>query len=151
MSAIRKLTYADCFIGDKFKSINEFTDLGLPLSVSVWMRLRSSLLFSRKQLSGSTPPEKPGSSITDLLKKARRGSKPFRLIIDKAKYLGDSAEKLTIVSSFAIITNTAIPPPRIVSPTSYRAGTVFSWITNCETLSTNVGTISSGPETDWPT
>jgi hypothetical protein len=55
MSAIRKLTYADCFTGDKFKSINEFTDLGLRFSVSVWMRLRSSLLFTRKQLSGSTP------------------------------------------------------------------------------------------------
>ncbi len=38
----------------------------------------------------------------------QKGSKPFRLTINRASYIGESTERLTIVNSFANITNTAV-------------------------------------------
>jgi hypothetical protein len=103
--ALRSLTFEDCFNGDVFKSINDFQVMGLRIPCSVWMRLRSSLLLSKKKLSVA---DKPGKSICNFLQSFKKGSKPFRLAINKASYLGDSAERLTIVNSFANITNTTV-------------------------------------------
>jgi hypothetical protein len=104
---IRTLTYDDCFSNGKFKSINEFLDLGFRMPVSLWMRLRSALIFSKKNLV--IAPDKPGRSIGDFLKSFKKGSKPFRRIIQQAKYLGESPDKLTIVKTFSKLTNTDTP------------------------------------------
>ncbi len=45
---IRSITFDDCFDCGNFKSINEFSLMGLPLLVSLWMRLQSALLYSKK-------------------------------------------------------------------------------------------------------
>ncbi len=104
-SALRSLTFEECFNGEVFKSINEFQDMGLRIPGTVWMRLRSSLLLSKKKLSVA---DKTGKSICTFLQSFKKGFKPFRLTINKASYLGESTERLTIVNSFANITNTAV-------------------------------------------
>jgi hypothetical protein len=50
---IRKLTYADCFLETGFRTIAEFGEIGLELTVSLWMKLRSAMLLAKKKLSGS--------------------------------------------------------------------------------------------------
>jgi hypothetical protein len=103
--ALRSLTFEDCFIGDNFKSINEFHEIGLPFPYAVWMRLRSSLLLSKKKLSVA---DKVGKNVVSFLRGFKKGSKPFRLAINRASYIGESTERLTIVNSFANITNTNV-------------------------------------------
>jgi hypothetical protein len=39
---IRKLTYNDCFSGTLFKSIREFREMELPLTIALWLRLRNT-------------------------------------------------------------------------------------------------------------
>jgi hypothetical protein len=106
---IRTLTYNDCFSNGTFKSINEFLEIGFRMPVSLWMRLRSALIFSKKNLM--IIQDKPGRSINDFLKGFKKGSKPFRRAFQQAKYLGESPDKLTIVNTFSKITNTE--PPNI--------------------------------------
>jgi hypothetical protein len=79
--------------------------MGLRIPSAVWMRLRAALLLSKKKLSVA---EKTGKGVGDFLQSFKKGSKPFRLAINKASYIGDSADRLTIVNSFANITNTGV-------------------------------------------
>jgi hypothetical protein len=80
------------------------------------MRLRSSLILSKKKLC---VPDKAGKGIGTFLRGFKKGSKPFRLAFNKASYLGESTERLTIVNSFASITDTAVQAtvclPKILS------------------------------------
>ncbi len=48
--ALRKLSYSDCFVDAKFRSIAEFVEIGLDLTTSLWMRLRSSMLLAKKKI-----------------------------------------------------------------------------------------------------
>jgi hypothetical protein len=53
---IRTLTFEDCFSDGNFKSINDFRLMGLALPLSLWMRLQSALLFSKKNNNYGTDP-----------------------------------------------------------------------------------------------
>ncbi len=44
-----KLPYKDCFRGNDFKSIAEFTELGLPLSLDLWLGLRSAARLAKRK------------------------------------------------------------------------------------------------------
>jgi hypothetical protein len=48
-AAIRKLTYEDCFNEGIFKSVMEFSNLGLELNNALWMGLRSALLLAKNR------------------------------------------------------------------------------------------------------
>jgi hypothetical protein len=106
---IRSLTFDDCFIDGNFKSINDFRLMGLAFPVSLWMRLQSALLFSKKNNNYGTDPTLDGKSVSVFLGKIKRGSKLFRITIDKSRYLGDCPTNLSIVKTFSHITNTRIP------------------------------------------
>jgi hypothetical protein len=106
-SVIRKLTFDDCFSDGKLKSINEFSELGIRFLVSTWMRLRAALVFSNKLIKIDN--DNVGKSITKFLNHAQKGSRPFRLVIDKAKNIGEKTENLTFVRTFSSITSTDIP------------------------------------------
>jgi hypothetical protein len=112
--AIRELTYESCFIDSNFKSINDFTACGLPFPVTVWMNLRSSLIYARKILGQSNQQNITGSTVSMFVNKFKKGSKHFRIIIEKATYIGNSCLDLNIVKSFARITNTTVPEEQSV-------------------------------------
>ncbi len=105
-SLLRTLTFDDCFNNSEFKSINEFSDLGLRFPASLWMKIRSALFFSKNKLT--FPTTKEGRSVGDFLRGFRKSSKPFRITINNAGYIGESPDNLTVVSSFSNITNTLI-------------------------------------------
>jgi hypothetical protein len=43
-SRIKTLTYSECFTQERYKSLAEFAEIGLPVSQSLWLRLRAALL-----------------------------------------------------------------------------------------------------------
>jgi hypothetical protein len=69
-----------------------------------------------------------GCSIDDFLKRFKKGSKNFRIIIDRAKYIGEANTDLTIVKTFARITNTSVPPSNVLS--HFLSGWNFSYLDN---------------------
>jgi hypothetical protein len=54
LTIIRKLTITDCLSYGNFKSLEEFTEMSLPLTVSLWMQLRSAVLLARKGIEDNT-------------------------------------------------------------------------------------------------
>ena len=69
--------------------------MGLPLTVSVWMKLQSALLFSKKTLSSNAESTAEGVPVSAFLNKHKKGSKHFREAITKAKDLGKDVKKIT--------------------------------------------------------
>ncbi len=108
---IRNLTFDDCFDGVKFRSPDSFRDIGLDLPLGLWMRLQTALTYSKKINRFETENDIEGKELSAFLGRTKRGSKRFRVIIDSSRYLGDCPSKLTIVKTFAKITNTTPPTP----------------------------------------
>jgi hypothetical protein len=73
--AIRKLSFDDCFANNVFKSIQEFRDIGLPLSLVVWMRIRNTLLHY-----GNPPLIGKINKISDFVDRWRKGGKQIRRV-----------------------------------------------------------------------
>jgi hypothetical protein len=74
-SLIRSLVFDDCFIDGAFKSPNAFREIGLALPLSLWMRLQSALLYSKKINRYDIDLNSDGKYLADFLNKIRRGSK----------------------------------------------------------------------------
>ena len=49
-NSLRSLTFSQCFMGPRMKTMLEFAADGLPFSAAVWMRLQATLLQSRQRL-----------------------------------------------------------------------------------------------------
>jgi hypothetical protein len=108
-NTIRKLTVTDCFSGPNFKSVEDFANDGLALTVSLWMRLRSAILLFKSKLRPTLDADDPPKSVTDFLNRIKRGSKPFRNVIDKSIYQNQSVMELPVLTSFCKIVNMPVP------------------------------------------
>ncbi len=83
----------------------------MDLPLGLWMRLQTALTYSKKINRFETEKDIEGKELSVFLGRTKRGSKRFRVIIDSSRYLGDCPSKLTIVKTFANITNTTPPTP----------------------------------------
>jgi hypothetical protein len=72
---IRKLTYSDCFSGAIFKSIREFREMELPLTITLWLRLRNTVLSFR-----IPNIRQPPVHIENVINRWRKGCRYIRLI-----------------------------------------------------------------------
>jgi hypothetical protein len=72
---IRNLTYNNCFTANGYKTLLEFRQGGLPLSIALWMRLRNTLLHSNR---GNT--DNKTNTIQDLVLRWRKGGKRIRIL-----------------------------------------------------------------------
>jgi hypothetical protein len=109
---IRKLRYVDCFVNGTFKDINQFRDDGITFPVSTWMKLRSAILLAKKNFAEvETGPDPPPDlqSISTFLSRFKKGSKPFRKIIDLSTYQGQSLTDLPVLRSFSDICHVNVP------------------------------------------
>jgi hypothetical protein len=132
-NAIRKLTFNDCFVDNKFRSIAQFESINLPLNWNTWMRLQCSILFAKNSLAKEIPPSETDpapQSINQFFARFRKGSKPFRNIIDRSVYQKSCITKLPVLGSFCEIVKLTIPPP-IISK-NFESG----W--NCNFLDNNI-------------
>jgi hypothetical protein len=103
---IRKLTINDCFNGPVFKTLDEFRAMNLPFNINTWMSLRSAIILAKKNIPATdTPP----LSLHTFLQRIKRGSKAFRNVIDRSVYQHNKLTDLTVVNSFAEITQTNRP------------------------------------------
>ncbi len=110
---IRTLTYSDCFLLDRYRNLEEFAEIGLPLSQSLWLRLRAALLTAKgkwinnRNDGGNTIiVPKP---ISEFLNTVKRGSKKFREIIDKSVYNDINVTNSSTLKSFCEINSIVVP------------------------------------------
>ncbi len=110
---IRTLTYSDCFILGRYRNLEEFADIGLPLSQTLWLRLRAALLTAkgkrinnRIEEGNNTPIPKP---ISEFLNTVKRGSKKFREVMDKSVYNDINVTSSSTLKSFCEINAITVP------------------------------------------
>jgi hypothetical protein len=113
---IRQLTYDDCFDNGKFKSRQQFTGShGIVFPPVVWMNLQSAILYAKKILLQKDENHLcKGVTIDKFVTKFKKGSKHFRMTIDKASSRGESCTDLSIVHTYAKITLNNIPEEKNV-------------------------------------
>jgi hypothetical protein len=78
---IRNLKFSDCFSDLGYKTMQEFVQMGLPLNMATWMRLRNSLIRARHDIPATN--RKSSITVHDLVNRWRKGGKKIRSFIER--------------------------------------------------------------------
>jgi hypothetical protein len=106
-NVIRNLKFEDCFQENRFKSIEEFSEDGLPINHATWWRLQLLLLRSRQtHKKPDLISENRKRNINDLFTNYRKGSKLFRQILEHSDILNSNPSTLRIITTFYELTGT---------------------------------------------
>jgi hypothetical protein len=105
---IRGLTFDQCFHEDNFKSKEQFHAMGIPMSYTVWMRLQSAVLYSKNKYSHKLS-EKVCKSMGEFLSGFKKGSKKFRIIVQKIQISNVNVAELRTVGTYSNLTDTPVP------------------------------------------
>jgi hypothetical protein len=89
---IRRLTYADCFSNNNFKSQVQFAENGLNLNVATWVRLRNTVLRAKQENRSIITNPDTATGIKKFVENWKKGSKKIR------KYFSDHHEQVNITS-----------------------------------------------------
>jgi hypothetical protein len=107
-NAIRSLTYNDCFTPLGFKTIEEFREINIPLTISLWMRLRNILYTARAKYSVHICPTV--MTINNFVTRWRKGCRTLRNIMVKVL---EKERDIRTARSFLTFTSLAglVPDP----------------------------------------
>jgi hypothetical protein len=107
---IRKLRLIDCYNDENFKTLREFSEMGLPLQMNTWLCLRGALKKAIKNYKKTDLLlERKQESLLSFMLKQKKGSKKIRKILDTEEAEQAQPGSLRIVESFARITATPVP------------------------------------------
>jgi hypothetical protein len=107
---LRNLMYDKCFQDEAFKTMAEFRDMGLPLNMVTWMRLRSALLSAKTRLKKTTLLEERRSrAINVFFQSFRKGSRNMRNVLNYDMVTNTSVNDLRIITTFSELTNSTVP------------------------------------------
>jgi hypothetical protein len=128
-AVLRKLTLNDCYVGNRFKTMEEFGNIGAPLTPVIWMRLQLSLINLNRDLFNPqlSWPTLPGT-LDGFHDTVRRGSKQFSKIIQFRSASTYKIDESTSVATFCNLINVAIPSAVTLSTTN--GGWSFSFLPN---------------------
>ena len=106
---IRQLTFDDCFINGKFRTIEQFSESGLILNNLVWLRLRNAIIFTKKTMEKRENIKSDSISSLGYLKSFKKGSKKFRNILSHCPNRDNDRISLRTVTTFCLLTDTQVP------------------------------------------
>ena len=109
VNTIRELTFNNCFVGRRVKSIGELHEDGLPVPPVLWFRLQAALLYAKARLRKQDESDNNTENIAHFLSKIKRGSKHFRKILTWEKELNYNPMTQRSAVYFAELSNTELP------------------------------------------
>jgi hypothetical protein len=86
--------------------MDDFREMNLPFNMVTWMALRSAITLAKKNIPIK---EAPPRSLDLFISRIKKGSKAFRNVIDRSVYQNSRLTELTVLNSFAEITDTRLP------------------------------------------
>jgi hypothetical protein len=103
--------------GGRYLSIEEYSGIGIVLSIAQWMRLNLTLSYNHRKFTTLTSNRVCGPPVTllDFYKKIKKGSKKFRLIIEQKNSRNWSLSNSVAVQTFFRNVDVAILEPSILS------------------------------------
>jgi hypothetical protein len=108
---IRQLTFDDCFLNGKFKTLEQFSESGLILNNLVWLRLRNAITFTKKAMEKRENIKTDSISSLGYLKSFKKGSKKFRNVLAHCPTREKDRLSLRTVNTFCVLTDTQVPNP----------------------------------------
>jgi hypothetical protein len=104
--SIRKLKFEELYNNNSFKTLAEFHTDGLPISMLTWFRLQLMANNAIRSYTRIDNNKKKTILIENFLGNIKKGSKKFRIILDKKPDLDADPHNLRIVTTFMELTNT---------------------------------------------
>jgi hypothetical protein len=80
-NTLRCLRFSECFNDLGYKTMQDFSQMGLPFNIATWMRLRNSLLNARHGIPVTN--RKTCITVHDLVIRWRKGGKKIRSYIER--------------------------------------------------------------------
>jgi hypothetical protein len=105
---LRNLTFDNCFLDGNFRSIASFEDLGLNLTMVLWMKLNLALHYNKRRLA-SAENDEPSNLIGNFLKSIKKGLVKFRKILTQQSIIQWDPATSQSVTTFCRNANMAIP------------------------------------------
>ena len=106
---VRKLTFNNCFVGQRLKTINEFQEDGLHLSPAIWFRLQAALIYAKNTLRKFDNSGNITETVLQFITKIKKGSKSFRRILTcEIESMYNLLTQRT-VNYFSELTHAAVP------------------------------------------
>ena len=103
-NCIRKLKFNDFFRNGRICTRDDLANLGLPVSVTLWMRLRAAGALAWIRLRKTDNSDMKITSIESFVTGYKRGSKRIRKILEDDKEKEQKLPDLTIVRTFYTLT-----------------------------------------------
>jgi hypothetical protein len=113
---LRNLTFEACFPNGNFRSIVSFEELGLNLTLVLWMKLNLALHYNKRRLANTDNGE-PSNPIGNFLKSIKKGLVKFRKILTQKSIIQWDPAASQSVTTFCQNANTAIPDGLILRST----------------------------------
>jgi hypothetical protein len=107
-NTLRSLTYNNCFVNRIFRTRDQFAEIGLPLNLATWMRIRNSV-------SGMRPTNMIKTFSTDINNfclRWRKGGKQIRMITRKIIENAVSVRNLRCFRTYSELVST-VPDPDV--------------------------------------
>ena len=89
--------------------MDEFRDIGVPLTMNKWLILQGTLLHAKRTLGMLVDTEFPPQSISSFCSLIKKGSKKFRHISEKIAAGKYDRKNLRCVNTVARLTDTVLP------------------------------------------
>jgi exonuclease III len=107
-SKISNLKFSEFFSNGRIKDLAAIHDSGLPITAATWLALQAAGSLAWSTMKKHTQLEEISVPIETLLKKKFKGSRLYRSILDRKNLAGADPTNLTIVQSFADLTDTEV-------------------------------------------
>jgi hypothetical protein len=95
---LRSLTFEQCFPEGTYRTLEGFMDIGLRITIALWMKLSLALNYNKRLLS-SEPSSNVVRSVEHLLDSVKKGSAKFRrILLAKSINLSDPSLSQSVVT-----------------------------------------------------
>ena len=104
----RTLKYSDCFDNNNFKSLGDFRNIGIQLTISKWLILRGCLSKAKTNLQKFHSKNTTCMLIGDMVTRYKKGSKYIRKIIESGTLSKVEVQSLPVVKTYLELTISSI-------------------------------------------
>ena len=116
---IRGIRLIDCYSEDTgiYKTMEQFNDDGLPLTVTAWVNLRSVCIKAANTYKkNDITLEAKTETLSSFFLRQKKGSKATRKILEKQSIIDSDPTRLQTVVTFAGIINLEVPTAEVLNP-----------------------------------
>ncbi len=117
MAILRNLKFEQCYQEGRYMSIEDYSVIGVDMSIAQWMRLNMTLSYNNRKFATLTSDRvcAPPAPLIDFYKKIKKGSKKFRIVIEQKHCRNWSLPNSVAVQTFSRNVDVVTPEINILT------------------------------------